>query len=76
MGKSLHKFFKCAVNELKNALPNLGKSGSEVSHIIPERKNFVEVTILSSNVKRDWLKATLKEIKNVINNQNFIMNEP
>ena len=36
MFKDLHKVFKSVVNELKNALPNLGESGSEVSHFITE----------------------------------------
>ena len=35
MGKGLHKLFKAVLNELKNALPNLVESDSEVSHFIP-----------------------------------------
>ena len=50
----------------------LGKSGSEVSHFIPEPRNFAEVTKLSENIKKPWLKENLKEIKNLINNQNFL----
>ena len=46
----------------------LGESGSEVSHFITEPRNFVEVTKLSDNIKKPWLKATLKEIKNLIKN--------
>ena len=38
--------------------------------------NFAEVTILPADVKKDWLRATLKEIKKIINNQTFIMNNP
>ena len=41
MGKCLHKIFKAVVNEIKNELPNLVESGSEVSHFIPEPRNFV-----------------------------------
>ena len=36
MGKYLHKLFQTILNELYNSLPNLGASGSEVSHFIPE----------------------------------------
>ena len=39
-------------------------------------RSFEEVTILSSDVKKAWLKSTLNQIKNVINNQNFLMDEP
>ena len=72
--KVLHKVFKAIVNELNNKLTYLGKSGSEVSHFIPEPRNFVEVTILSEDLKKAWLKATLKQIKILINNQTFLMN--
>ena len=50
----------------------MGKSGLEVSHFIPEPRNFVEVIILPANDKKALLKATLNEIKNLINNQTFI----
>ena len=36
-------------------------------------KIFFEVTKLSENIKKPWLKATLKEKKNLINNQNFLI---
>ena len=49
----------------------LVESGSEVSYLIPEPRKFAEVTKLSENIKKPWLKSTLKEIKNIINNQNF-----
>ena len=49
----------------------LGESGSEVSHFILQPRNFSEVTKLSDNIKETWLKKTLKEIKNLINNQTF-----
>ena len=51
----------------------LGESGSEVSHFIPEPRNFSEVTKLSENIKKSWIKATLKDINNLINNQNFLI---
>ena len=53
----------------------LGESGSEVSHFIPEPRNFSEVTKLSEKIKKPWLKATLKEIKNIINNQTFLIED-
>ena len=60
MVKGLHKVFMGVVNELNNSFPNLGESVSEVSHFIPEPRNFAEVDILPVDVKRSWLKATLK----------------
>ena len=56
-------------------LTSLGESGSEVSHFIPEPRNFDEVTKLSENINKPWLKATLKEIKNLINNQTFLIED-
>ena len=53
----------------------LGESGSEVSHFIPEPRNFAEVTKLSDNMKKTWLKETLNEIKNLINNQTFLIED-
>ena len=40
MSKYLHKVFKSVVNEIFQALPILGESGSEVSYIITEPKKF------------------------------------
>ena len=53
----------------------LGESGSEVSHFIPEPINFSEVKKLSEHIKKPWLKATLKEINNLINNQTFLIED-
>ena len=75
MGKVLHKVFKIFVKEIQQELTPLGESGSEVSHFIPEPKNFAEVTNLSENTKKPWLKKTLKEIKNIINNQTFLIED-
>ena len=47
MGKCLHKLFSTIVKEILQELINLGESGSEVSHFIPEPRNFAEVTKLS-----------------------------
>ena len=44
-----------------------------MSHFIPEPRNFAEVTKLSENIRKPWLKATIKEIKNLINNQTFMI---
>ena len=57
-------------------MTNFGESGSEVFHFIPEPRNFAEVTKLSENIRKPWLKATLKEIKNLINNQTFMIEYP
>ena len=53
----------------------LGESGSEVSHFIPEPRNFAEVKKLTEKIKKPWLKATLKEINNLINNQTFLIED-
>ena len=53
----------------------MGESGSEVSHCIPEPKNFAEVKKLSDDIKKPWLKATLKEINNLINNHTFLIGD-
>ena len=68
MEKYLHKVFSTVVKEISQELTPLGESGSEVSSFIPEPRNFAEVTKLSENIKKPCLKATLKEIKNLINN--------
>ena len=75
MGKGLHKVFKAVVNEISQVLPILGESGSQVSYFVPEPRNFSEVTILSKYIKKPWLKATLKEIENLINNYTFLVQE-
>ena len=53
----------------------LGESGSEVSHFIIEPRNFSEIKKLSDNINKPWLKETLKEMKNIINNQTFIIED-
>ena len=42
---------------------------------ILEPRNFVEVTILLTDIKKAWLKATLKGIKNLIKNHTFLMDD-
>ena len=76
MGEGLHKVFKTAGKDILQDLPPLGESGSEVSHFILEPKNFSEGTRLSYDIKKPWLKATQKDIKNLINNQTFLVEDP
>ena len=47
----------------------LGESGPKVSHFILDPRNFSEATKPSEKIKKPWIEATLKEIKNLINNQ-------
>ena len=63
--------FKIVVKEIFQELPILVESGSEVSHFIPEPRNFYEVKKMSDDIKKPWLQATLKDIKNLIENQTF-----
>ena len=56
-------------------LTPLGESGSEVSHFILEPRNFDEVIKFSENINKPCLKETLKEMKNLINNQYFLIGD-
>ena len=47
MVKGLHRVFSTIVSEILQELTNLGENGSEVSHFIPEPRNFAEVTRLA-----------------------------
>ena len=67
-GKVLHKVFSTIVKEILQEWTNFGESGSEVSHFIPEPRNFAEVTKLSNDINQPWLEATQEEIKNLIDN--------
>ena len=75
MGKGLHKVFKNCLKEILQDLPPMVEYGPEVSHLILEPRNFAEVKKLSDDIKKPWLKEILKEIKNLINNQNFIVKD-
>ena len=66
MRKGLHKVFKTVVKEISQDLPPLRESGSEVSHFIPKPRNFAEVTNFSDDIKKPWLRATQKEVKNLV----------
>ena len=76
MGKILHIVFKTVVNNILQVLPFFGESGSEFSYFIPEPRNFAEVTRLSEYINKPWLKATLEEIKILINKQTFLVHDP
>ena len=76
MGKGLKRVFKIVVKYILQDITPLRESGSEVSHFIPEPRNFEEVTKFSDQVKKPWLKATLKEVKHLINNKTFIVEDP
>ena len=47
-----------------------------MSHFIPEPRKFTGVTRLQAYSKNTWLKSNLKEIKNLIKNQKFLMDDP
>ena len=51
----------------------MGESGSEVSHFIQQLRKFAEVKKLSESIRKPCLKANLKDIKNVINNQTLLI---
>ena len=76
MGKDLHKVFETVVKDISQGLPPLGEYGSEVYHFIPEPRNFSEVTEFSDDIKKPWLKANSKDIKNLINNNTFLVEDP
>ena len=63
MGKGLHKVLKTVFKDILQYLLPLGEYGSEISHFIPEPRNFSEVKKLSVDINKPWLKATQKNIK-------------
>ena len=64
-----------AVKEILHELTALGESGLEVFYFIPEPRKFVGVKKLSENIRKPWLMPTLKEIKNIINNQILLVED-
>ena len=75
MGKVLQKVLSAVVKDIYQELKPLGESGSEVSHFIPEPRKFSEVTKLSKNIRKPWLKETLEEIRNIIKNKTFLIED-
>ena len=73
MGKGSHKVFSIVVKDISQELTSLGESCSENSHFILEPRNFAQVAKLSENIKKPCIKATLKQIKNLINNNTFLI---
>ena len=51
----------------------MGEYGSEFSHFIQEPRNFAKLKIMSDEIKKPWIKATLKEVKNLFNNQTILV---
>ena len=76
VGKGLNKVFKTVVKNISQDLPIFGESGSEVSYFILDPRNFSEVTRLSDDIKKPFLKSNQKEIKNLISNHSFLVQEP
>ena len=73
IGKGLHKLFKSVVNDISQVLPILVESGSEVSYFIPYPRNFSEVSRFFYDKNKTWLKVSMREINNLINNHTFIV---
>ena len=71
MGKGLHKLFKAVVNDISQELPIQVESGSEFSYLISGYRKFSEVNRLSEDIRKPCLKATMKDITNIINSQTF-----
>ena len=51
------------------------ESGSEFSHFTPESINFSDVIRLSEDIKKPWLKDTLKKIKILIKNKTNLVQD-
>ena len=76
LGKGLQKVLKTIVKYISQNLPPLGESGSEISYFIPEPRNFSEVAKISYDINKHWLNTTEKGIKNIIDNQTFLVQDP
>ena len=53
----------------------MGYLGLEVSYLITKPKKIAEVIRLSIYTKKHYLRATLKEITNLINNKTLLVDE-
>ena len=76
MGKGLKTLFETVVNKLSVELPIFGESGSEISYLIPEPRKFAKFIRLLEDTRKHWLKATLKDIQNLINHQKLLVDDP
>ena len=76
MGRGLHRLFKTVAAEIRKDKPDMGEPGSEVAPFIPEPRNFSEVCRLPAEVRKPCPRATHKEIKNLIDNRTFALEDP
>ena len=76
MGRRVQRLFHTVSAEIRKDKPDSGESGSEVAPFIPEPRNFAEVCRLPAEIRKPWLRATLKEIKNLIDNSTFALEDP
>ena len=76
MDEVLHKVFKTVVKDILQDLPRLKEYGAEVSYFISEPRNFAEVTKFSNYKNKPSPKTTMKEIRTLINNRNFLVEYP
>ena len=56
MGKGIQKLFKAVVNDAWQAFTFLGEYGLEITYFIPKPRNFAEVTRLSEDIRKPWVK--------------------
>ena len=61
MGKGLQKVLKTVVKYISQDLPPFVEFYSEVSRLIPEPRNFSEVTKLSDKIRKPLAKGNSKE---------------
>ena len=76
LGRGVHSLFKTVAKEIKKDVPEMGEPGSEVAPFIPEPRTFSDVVRLPVELKKPWLRATKKEIKNLIDNKTFKPEDP
>ena len=76
MGKGSHKLFKNVVNDNLQDLTPLGESSSEVSHFIPEPRNFAEVVKLSDDIKKILAKGKSTGVQKSNKQSDFIVEDP
>ena len=76
LGIGLHCLFRTISVEISKDTLEIGEQGLEVAPFLPEPKNSAEVTRLQNDVKKPWLRANLKEVKNPIDNQTSSIEDP